>query len=151
MLLTQNKASKRSSFPKRQWPVNKPNYEWHSCLQAEHQSLADFWLNGPFSPTNAMALKVTCGNNHWHKLSWELWPGFPWRKKLPQTEVAPGSKRKNSALHGIVQPDRMALLLSMSTHSRPSVLIQQIWTRAIMILLKDHKQREKKNETEITI
>lgn len=98
VLLTQNKESKRSSFPKRQWPVNKPNYEWHSCLQAEHQSLADFWVNGLFSPTNAMALKVICGNNHWHKLSWELWPGFPWRK-MPQTEVRPGSTRTNRTVH----------------------------------------------------
>lgn len=78
VLLTQSKASKRSSFPKRQWLVNKPNYEWHSGLQVKHQSLADFRLNGFSSPTNVMALKVTCGNNnHWHKPSCELWLGFP--------------------------------------------------------------------------
>lgn len=108
LLLTWHKALKRSSFPKRQWLVNKPDYEWFSCLQAENQSLADLSLNGLFSPGNVMALKMTRGSNHWHRLPSKLWPGFPGRRNWGRLKHQEVCNKQNSALHSVVRARGMA-------------------------------------------
>lgn len=111
------KASKRRSFPKRQCLVNKPDYEWFTRLQVKHKSLADFWLNSLFfSPSNVMALKMTCGNNHWHKLCSKLWPGFPGRKNWHRLKLSYTRKYANKHNGAVltVWACGMALLLFMS-------------------------------------
>lgn len=117
MLLTKSKES-RSSFSKGHWLINKSDYKWFYPLQVKHQSLADFWLNGLFfSPSNVLALRMTCGKNPWHKLSSKLWPRFPGRKKRHRLKLPQEACQQSEwALHTVGQAHGTALLLCTSTN-----------------------------------